>query len=381
MREFSILASVAAALLFIFPHPSRAADRALDNLARDVETLKQENRRLADRVKSLEAKEEQDAFTEKKHMEISGYADVEYDFTSQRAVNDHFRLRHLSLFFSQKVQKEWNLFSEIEWEDAPMVQADSATDTVAKAQGLFMMEQMYIQYQPSPEFDVSAGRLLTPAGIWLIYHYSPFIPTMERPLHIKRIFPQYSDGLMVRRSFILFNSLVDTHLYVANGVDNPGATDRNSNKALGLRLQAATDILKAKFEYGGSYLSQKDNQGTYQNSYGLHIKLDYSALALQSEYGARQNKPVGAESYWDTGLYAQGTFDVNKWTFAARWDWYNSNSLTPQNDHHVYTGAVNYHFSHKVVGKVEFHQHEFNDPAVKDYHLGIVSIAVALGDL
>lgn len=381
MGRYFFVAVAVTAFLFAAPRSSRA-DESTDSLIKDVEWLKQENRQLKERVKSLEVKDEQYAFTDKKQINISGYADVEYDFSSQPGVNDHFRLRHLSLFFSQNIQKDWNLFSEIEWEDAPMIQANSATDTVAKAQGLFMMEQMYIQHRPDPEFDVSAGRLLTPAGIWLIYHYSPYVPTQERPLHIKLIFPQYSDGILVRRSFNLLNSLIDTHFYIANGQGSPGSTDRNSNKAGGLRLNAAASLVKGKLEYGGSYLSQKDAAGTYQNSYGLHFIMNYHALGLQSEYATRHNMPLGgADNYWDTGLYAQGTYDINKWTLAARWDWYNNNSLTPQNDHYVYTGAINYHFAHNIIGKVELHQHEFNNPIAKNYYLGIVSVALSLGDL
>lgn len=380
MGRYLFVTVVAGAFLFAVPQSSRA-DESTDNLIKDVELLKHENRELKERVKNLEVKDEQDSFVGKKLVDLNGYADVEYDYSNQPGVSDHFRIRHLSLFFSQKVQNEWDLFSEIEWEDAPLIKADPATNTVAKAQGQFLMEQMYIQYRSGPEFDVSAGRLLTPAGIWLIYHYPPFIPTQERPLHIRQIFPQYSDGIMVRRSFNLLNALVDTNFYVANGQDGSGSTDPSASKAVGLRLNAATDLLDNKLDFGGSYLSDEDTAGTYQNSYGLHLKLDHQAFGLQSEYATRQNMPPGADTYWNTGLYAQGTYDINKWTLAARWDWYNSNSLIPQNDHYVYTGAVNYHFAHNVICKAELHRHEFNNPLSTNYYLGIVSVALALGDL
>lgn len=381
MSKYIFMALVAAAFLSAFPRQS-AADELADSLVKDVESLKQENKRLADRVKNLELKDEQDTYVDKKQVNISGYADVEYDFTNQPGVYDHFRIRHLSLFFAQKVQKEWNLLSELEWEDAPMIQANAASDTVAATQGLLLVEQMYIQYRPGPELEISAGRILTPAGIWLIYHYPPFIPTQERPLHIRKIFPEYSDGVELRYSFGLLSSNLDAQVYVANGTGNPGSTDRNANKAVGSRFNVATDLPDGKMEYGASYLSQRDNIGIYQNSYGLHLKLNHHDLGLQSEYATRQNMPLGpSENYWDTGLYAQGTYDIKKWTLAARWDWYNSNSLTPKNDHYVYTEAVDYHFSHGIVAKAELHRHEFNDPAQSNYFLGIISVSLALGDL
>ncbi|MBI3582083.1 MAG: porin [Nitrospinae bacterium] len=373
-----------AALLAAFQRPSAAA--SLDQLSKDVETLKKENEDLKERVKTIEVKDEEDSYSEKKRVNISGYADVEYDYSSVSSNPDHFRVRHLSLFFSQDVQKQWKLFSELEFEDAPLY---NSTTT----QGQILLEQMYIQYKPSAEFEVSAGRVLTPAGLWLIYHYPPYVETQQRPLHIRKIFPQYSDGLEVRRSFALGQSMLDVQAYVTNGTGNPGVNDADSTKGIGVRLNLSADLQKGKLEVGASYLSPDDTTHIYQNSYGLHLKATSGPLRLQSEYAARQSmNPNFANAYWDTGFYVQGAFDIKKWTLVARWDQYNGDGIYNGDgtlnltnpvisDHRVYTAAVNYHLFHNVLTRFELHRHEFANPSQPNYYLGIASVILSLGDL
>lgn len=370
----------AVALLIAFQRPSVA--EPLDQLYQDVETLKKENELLQDRLKNLEVQNEEDSFTEKKKVTISGYSDIEYDFTNQPGVNDHFSLNHLSLFFSEKLLKEWSLFSEVEFSGGTGIQSNTASDTVAASQGGISVEQMLIKYRPAPELEFALGRFLTPAGLWLIYHYPPFVPTQQQPLFLQNIFPGFSDGLKLDYTFNAFDSTVDAQVYVSNGSGNPGSIARNSGKSIGGRLDLTTDISDNRLEYGASFLSATDSTGMYQNSYLAHLKFNLRALGLQTEYAARQNMALGASSnFWDAGYYAQGTYDINKWTLAARWDWYNSDMQTALNDQYVYTGAVNYHFSHSLVGKVEFDQYNFSNPSMGNYYATIVSLAVALGDL
>ena len=65
-------------------------------------------------------------------VKISGYADAELRITSNKNDNNSFRIRHLSLFFSKKVQEKWQFFSEIEFEDAPKIESDTFRRTAAR---------------------------------------------------------------------------------------------------------------------------------------------------------------------------------------------------------------------------------------------------------
>lgn len=367
-------------LLWSLPSVSYAAEAdRLDTLEEQVRELKKENAEIKSRMGAVETDTEETKHslgTLSRLVDVSGYADAEYSFTNQENENSKFRIRHLSLFFTKDIQKEWKVFTEIEFEDAPRIESDPATDTVAKSQGTIFVEQMYIEYHPTAKWDVRIGRFLTPAGIWSIYHYPPYVPTQTAPLIYKVIFPEVSDGVLLRNSFNVADSVLDTHLYVANGTGNPGKTDRNQNKAAGARVNL--DIQNG-FSMGVSFMGEKDNQDIRRTSYGAHLLYNYSNLRFQAEFALRRNNTAGG--FNDKGAYAQLSYDINDWTLAGRADWYDLNDKTPDNARFRCTGAVNYHFAHNVVGKVEYNRNEFNDPSIKDYNEVIMAVVVAIGDL
>lgn len=362
------------------PAVSQAQDR-LDALEKEVDKLKDENREMRDELEAFRAEEEETKYTLEtvsKMVDVSGYADAEFYHTDQENANDRFRIRHLSLFFTKNIQKEWKLFSEVEYEDAPRIKSNDSTDTVQSSQGTVFVEQLYIEYHPALDWDVRFGRVLTPAGIWSIYHYPPYVPFQTGPLFYKNIFPELADGLQLRNSFSSKDTLLDTHLYIANGAGNSGSGDRNENKAIGARVNA--DALEG-LSAGGSYYRETDNSNVVRTSYGLHLALNYSPVRFQAEYATRHNDPEGQRSFNDSGIYAQLAYDIDKWTLAARYDWYDSNDTDSQNDRYRYTGAVNYQFAENVVAKAEYSRNEFDSPSTKDYNEVILAIVVAIGDL
>lgn len=360
------------------PGPAVAEDR-LDRLEQEVQELKKENSEIKKRVEEAETEGEETRHSLgllSKLVDVSGYADAEFSFTGQEGESNRFRIRHLSLFFTKEVQKEWKLFTEIEFEDAPRIESDPSTDTVKKSQGTLFVEQMYIEYHPKTSWDLRVGRYLTPAGIWPIYHYPPYVPTQTSPLFYKVIFPEVSDGLLLRNSFTVFDSALDTHLFVANGSGNPGTTDRNQNKAAGARINLG--ILNG-LSLGASFYGEKDNQDIRRTSYGAHLLYGLGDFRLQTEFAFRHNNDSGG--FNDRGLYAQLSYDIDSWEIAARADWYDKNDKVSKDARYRYTGALNYHFAHNVVGKIEYDRNEFDDPAIKDYNEVIMAIVVATGDL
>lgn len=371
----------ALSFLLMMSSAPALADDPLDRFQMDLDELRKENEELKDRIDSLEAEDE-----ETRHglgllsnlVEVSGYADAEYAFTDREGEDSGFRVRHLSLFFTKDIQKEWKLFTEVEFEDAPRIESERATDDVKSSQGTIFVEQLYIEYHPKLSWDIRLGRFLTPAGIWSIYHYPPYVPTQTSPIIYKVIFPKVSDGVQLKNSFNLRDSALDTHLYIANGAGNPGALDRNEGKGIGARVNA--DLLTG-LSAGLSYFGERDNEGILRMSYGAHVLFSRSALRLQAEYQTRSNEPDAASGFDDSGWYAQAEYDMSKWTLAARYDWYDPSSESSDDLWTRYTGAVNYRFAHNVIGKLEFNRNEFDDPSMDDYSQGILAIVVAIGDL
>ncbi len=383
-------ASVSFAALFFItclfmavPSKGWSQDDRLDRMEKDVTDLRKENEGLKKRLSEVESDQEEvknDIGIISKYLNVSGYADGEYSLTDSKTENNRFRIHHLSLFFSEDITKEWKLFSEVEFEDAPRIEANTSADTIKKAQGIVFVEQMYIEYNPSFNWDVRLGRLLTPFGIWSIYHYPPYVPFQTHPLFFKNIFPETSDGIQLRNSFSIKDVAIDTHLYASNGAGNPGGTDRNDSKAVGARINLE---VTPGVSFGGSYFRDKDNLSIIRDNYGSHLLLSYGALKLQGEYLVRENKTQDGTKFRDNGLYAILTYDIGKWTLAGRYDNCRCSDISetgPATGQFRYTGAVNYHFAHNVVGKVEYDRTISPDKSM-DNNKVIFAVAVAVGDL
>jgi len=369
-------AALAALLLaFAFAPPAFAEDA---DAVGELEELKAENEEIRRRLDTLELDNEESRHnfgTLSRFVEVSGYADAEFYLTDKDGESSRFRVRHLSLFFIKDIQKEWKLFSEIEYEDAPLIESAHTTDTAGSVQGKLFVEQMYIEYHPALSWDLRFGRFLTPAGIWNIYHYPPYVPTQTRPMMVREIFPQVSDGVQGRYSFSTGGYIFDAHLYAANGAGNPGRLDRNENKAVGARFNLARGPLSSGF----SLYAEKDNSGVERRAAGAHLMASLSPLRFQAEYQWRDNTPDAAAAFIDRGFYAQAMYDIGDWTLAARYDWYDPDSTAKDADLFRYTGAVNYHFAENVVAKAEYNRNE--PDSGESYNEAIFSIVVAIGDL
>ena len=344
---------------------SEADKRALEE---DINLVKSEAEETTDKILSS-------------LIDLSGYGDVEYRQTDEDGVGSGFRIHHLSLFLLKDISESWRFFSEIEFEDAPRIESSVATDTVSTSQGRIIIEQMYIEYKHSLDLHFTAGRFITPAGYWNIYHYKPYVVTQSKPMMIDRFFPKFSDGLQFRKTFPVAGSQLDSNLYFVNGSGNSGRMDRNENLAVGARVNYRADIFNG-VEAGVSFYDEKDNSSIRKRSYGVHMKINVSWFELLTEYADRLNDPDGLENFNETSLYVQPKLDLGKkWVVAARYDWYDPNDSLQDNDIHKYTGAVNYRFARNVTGKFEYTRNDFANSTLNDYDEFITSIVIAIGDI
>lgn len=314
-------------------------------------------------------------------MRISGYTDVEFTSTTQPGKTDGFRLHHMSLFFEKDMGPKWRFFSEIEYEDAPKIEGegDTAAD-IKHARGKIFLEAVNLTYLARQELNLRVGRMFTPAGIWSVDHYPAFVPTQERPQHIRKIFPQNVDGAQAFGTVGMGNASLEYDVYVGNGrSENAGHNDDNSTKAKGARASLILPVLN-HFELGASYYTDPQDSevsGEELTATGFHGKIKAGQTTLQFEV---------ANGEWDTvegeGAYVQLMHDWNDYTFGVRADSYDkdsgdSSTLTEKTMNSVF---ANYHFNNKVTLKVEFHAVDNEDPATKDYETTTVSVVGYLGD-
>ena len=299
-------------------------DERLNKLEADAEVSRADNEDITNRLKN--------------NMAVTGYADVEYISTNQTGKESGFRNHHFSLFFKKQISDDWRFFSEIEYEDAPYYDpAKEGVDPKTVGSGKIFAEAVNFDYLWRPDTSVRVGRFFTPAGLWSVDHYPPFVLTQDRPQHIRQIFPQLVDGAAVSGHYPVGNTFFNFDFFVGNGETTlfDGSTDSNSTKAAGLRAAVALPFAQ-QFEIGASAyrdklkLSSADLDQSKKNAKGVHAKIRQGAFGFQAEYAKGSYEPTlapgPARNYDREGYYAQISYDIDKWTLGYRNDYYNNKS-------------------------------------------------------
>jgi len=338
----------------------------------------------------------------KQNMTVAGYSDASYIIDSRDNTRPTFHLHHLSLFFKQKLNKNWRFFSEIEFEDAPKFgdidtitvldcgpdgicggggSADDSAKTINtlnEAEGKIFTEAFNLDYTWRPYASFRVGRFFTPAGIWSIDHYPPFVSTQERPRHIRKIFPQTTDGAMVYGIIEISNHFVSYDAYISNGEGNSAHEDQNTHKAFGLRLGIDLPYLD-NTNIGTTLYNDLLNDGSDKTAFGLHAKLLYNNYEIQTEYADALLNPASGSNYHMQGYYLQGQYHFSHWNLGLRYDYYTQDT-SQASDEITNTLFTSYHITENLNVKLEHHIVELEDPAHQDYQKTIISINANLGN-
>jgi len=360
--------------VILFLSPLRAFADSIDDLKHEVNELKT-------KVDLLKAQNDETTSRLSNFVDISGYADGEFNLTNNQAAEarSEFRVHHLSLFFSKQLAEQWRMFSEVEFEDAPKIEPIDPGNS--NRHGELFVEVFTLEYNQNRYANFRLGRFLNPGGIWNVEHYPPFVLTQEKPTMVNQhIFPQTNDGLQFYGSHYQWNVTTDYILYVSNGSGpNTGHGDINSDKSWGADLGFKFPFL-SDTEIGFSYdRENKDENDNKVKILGADTKLAWKDLKFQGEYAKRYTDDLAGTTAQTIGWYSQLTYDWRKWTVGYRYDWYDPDHRDNDNRTITNTVAVNYHFTPDVVGKIE--QHFVKDEGASDVHYTktLFSIAVYLG--
>jgi hypothetical protein len=351
------------------------------SFAENIEDLRKDINELKNRVEVLSAEKEDMEDRLSKLIRVTGYADIDFTMTDKKGENSQFRTHKFALILKKDWGKEWSFFSEVEYEYGPELEASNKTMT--KGEGKIFNEIFYVEYKPTYLAELRFGRFLTPAGIWNQEPYAPFVPTDDRPLHIRQIFPQVSDGLQLQGQTNLASVVTRYHLYAANGAGEPGKTDSNQGKSVGGRVVFKLPILD-DFQIGGSSFGGEDIASTNlkRESSGADLKLQIRDLKFWGEYANAKFSPAtgSGSSYDRSGYYGQVMYDISKFSLIYRYDYYDPSSVTANDKTTINTVAVNYRFNPDIVTKLEHHFYDLENPSSTDYTKTIFSVCVYFGE-
>ncbi len=340
---------------------------------------------LADEVEDLQASIEELESRFDLGVDVSGYVDVEYYGSSDEGAKEGFRMHHLSLFFTKQFNDRMRFFSEIEYEDAPkFVGTNDGSGSLKEAEGKVFVEAVNFDYRYSQELSFRVGRFFTPVGIWSEDHYPPFVTTQDRPLHIRKIFPQLVDGASVYGTHTFGDDIFFKYVaYLGNGESKTsGKKDDNSEKAVGLRLNLHLPLAD-EFFFGLNAYKDSDETasgGADKFAWGLHGKLRIDNFTFQTEWAQSDleyQDNLTADDEQD-GFYFQTAYQRDKWTYGHRYDKFDDSALD-MNDVTRNSVFANYQYNANVVLKFEHHWDNYSLSGIDNSSSYVFSIAAYLG--
>ena len=325
-------------------------------------------------------------------LKMYGYFDMEVEVSNKDAAGKiwTFDQHHLNIITIYRVDEQFRIFTEIEWEHGPSHKVDEIT-------GKIYLAKAFVEYKNSDAFRVRVGKFLSPFGIYNERHDATptFISTklphfgydkIELSTGVEgRLFSKFSTGIQVLGRLYASGWEGKYQLYLSNGRGaNPDERDDNPNKGMGARLVISTPIEDLRL--GTSYYADRNGKigDTRQSALGFDAELDYLNFHLESEMIFHENELIDTTGMSSDvfrsgfGYYALAAYTIfDKLTPFARYEFH---------DHDVDEGGVdeiqgmigiNYSFTPRVYLKNEVHFHNYIYDAKEMFEMYLASIAVA----
>ncbi|MDR2013409.1 MAG: OprO/OprP family phosphate-selective porin [Rhodanobacter sp.] len=145
-------------------------------------------------------------------LRIGGYATGSYERES--ATPPRVAVDNLSLFVWWEGEGRWKFFSELEYQNLLLTR-----ERRHDHDGYLSLERAYIDYALTDNFDLRAGKFLTPIGRWNLIHATPLVWTTSRPLVTSLEFPTNMTGAMLTGRLPNLGNGVEYNVYGTSGSD------------------------------------------------------------------------------------------------------------------------------------------------------------------
>ena len=279
---------------------------------------------------------------------IQGYYDFEFIKEAQPGSFGSFRQHHLSLHLSKEREK-FRVFSEIEFEYAPVV---SGTDAGAPAvsRGTILVEEAWAEYVRSTWFAVRAGMVLTP-NYWNVNHYPNVVHSTRRPLMVRQVFPESFAGVMAYGTKYWGSAGLGYDAYLGNGESGSFAKlDDNEAKAVGgaIKLNVVAGRLVDTVAVAIHGYTDSPAGTRRVRTWGIESQVHKGPFELLFEYARRSAKEDRS------GFYVQPSYRLTEKVIA----FYRHDRLRsfPAPDTRANTWGINTHPIAPVSFKFEFYR-------------------------
>lgn len=186
------------------------------SLIEEINALKSDIYKDEERLEKIETETFQEKETEGEKITFGGYGDIHANFYQGKG-SKYFDFHRLVLYIGLDLGERLKFNSETELEHAVVGENFG---------GELTLEQAYIDFLLSKNFNIRAGRVLTPVGIINKKHEPPTFLGVERPVFDTYIIPTTwsSDGVGI---FGNFGEKLSYELYLVGGLDGSKFSDIN----------------------------------------------------------------------------------------------------------------------------------------------------------
>ncbi len=323
--------------------PAAATDgeliRRIEALERENATQREEIEALTDRLDEQELQDLQEVASEFEPFFMTyGFFDVsltrwfieEGDLAAVAMPGDlTFAAADFNLYFLSQMTETINFLAEVRFTYLPhgaiditsFKRVDTSVQDPHQAEiiqlGGIHIERVRLVWQPRDWFGITAGRYITPFGIWNIDHGSPVLPGAYAPyIMLTELVPLRQTGLMVHGRFVpTEHLLLDYAVTLSNGRGPAEQVyDLDNNKGVGLRLKGTFENDTLKLALGGYgffsrstdealepvsiepiEITKKINERSWELTGSADLLLELFGVRLQVEYARSirryQNRP------------------------------------------------------------------------------------------
>jgi hypothetical protein len=244
------------------------------------------------------------------NLTLSGYSSLRA--RNLNTEETRLDLRDLSLFAIWDPHPHWQIFTEIELENAFSVdnRGVNASDTEAE------IERLYVDYRVDESMSVRVGRYLTPFGRWNLLHADPLVWSVSRPLVTTLAVPDHGTGIMMHGEHLVGRNHLEYHVYLDDSDDfdphhghaafedlNAPGLSNEFNNAAGVQLRY--HFLDEKAEIGASFASFELNGfDDRRATFGIDALYRWQRTEISMESAYRVAKESTEGDDWGTFVQA-----------------------------------------------------------------------------
>lgn len=277
-----------------------------------------------------------------KNIDVGGYASARAQIN--RGGKAEAAIDEVSLILNWNNQDRWSLFAEIEmekplsWQEGVGVRAkDAALD----------IERLYADYTFTNQFNIRAGRFLTPVSRWNLLHAAPLVWTTTRPAATSRLFPMALNGMMVYGIKPWGNATFEYAAFAEMLRDQREEVHEIHYKnAFGLRglYSGSFDASVSVMEFDEDELIKRQYRMV-----GLDFIKSYNGWEFSGEAFYRRTKDFGESS---GGAYLQGVAPLGKkWFGIGRLESFKG---TTQENQERYVLGLAWRYRNNQIFKIEY---------------------------